>query len=165
LPALGALGVLVASAGIALTLTGPHTAAGTPTASGGHTLIANGSTVNVDTASFSVHTNAKTGAVTVTVYQFSHGDELEQILAEAGIRAVFNPPCDGPGIKELNLANYPEIITMPLSHGSQVIVIDPSKMPSGSVLDFDFPSGPWEPYKAFGIGLLSGEPTGACAPR
>ena len=70
-PTLGALGVLAASASLALALTGPNTAASTPSANGDHTYIANGSTVNVDTASFSVHTDTKTGTVTVTIYRSS----------------------------------------------------------------------------------------------
>lgn len=150
-PALAALGVIAAAAGLSLTLTGP---------SAGHTVTADGAAVNVDEASFSVHTNARTGAVTVTILEYFHEDELKQILAEAGIRAVFNPPCEGPGIKDLN--PYNGVITNDVGHS---VTIDPSKMPSGSVLDFSFTPGPYEPYNGMGVGLLSGEPTGACAPR
>lgn len=116
--------------------------------------------VNVDEASFTVHTDAKTGVVTVTILQYFHEDELRQVLAEAGIRAVFNAPCDGPGIKDLN--PYNGVITNDVGHS---VTINPSKMPSGSVLAFNFMPGPYEPYNGMGVGLLSAEPTGACAPR
>jgi hypothetical protein len=159
-PALGALGVLAASASLALALAGPNSAA---SASPGHALTSNGTVVNVDEASFSVHTNAKTGIVTVTLRQFFDEDELKPILAKAGVRAVFNPRCTGPGVKSLALLPGGAIGGRE-TQGGAVITIDPSKMPSGSVLEFIYSPGPYAPYKAMGFGLLSGEPTGACAP-
>lgn len=161
-PALGTLGVVAVAAGLALALTGPSTSASPASASSGDALTSNGTVVNVDEASFSVHTDAKTGIVTVTLRQFFDEDELEPILAKAGIRAVFNPRCEGPGIKDLNLLGSG--ISGGVIQGSHVITIDPSKMPSGSVLDFSYSPGPYAPYKGMGVGLLSGEPTGACAP-
>jgi hypothetical protein len=102
-PALGAFGVVADSAGLALALTGPSASAGPAGAGSGHALSSNGTVVNVDEASFSVHTDAKTGVVTVTLRQMFDEGELEAVLAKAGVRAIFNAPCDhGPGIKDLN---------------------------------------------------------------
>jgi len=166
-PALGAFGVLAASAGLALALTGPSNPAGAATASSGHTLNVNGSEVNVDNASFSVHTNAKTGIVTVTVRQFQDENYFKQVLAEAGIRAIFDVPCTNqPGIKGLNPRGV-FIVTLgkPVDgrRPTASFSIDPAKMPSGSVLSFDYVRGTDAANTTFGIGLLSGEPTGRCA--
>ena len=62
-PALAALGVVAASASLAVALTGPSGAANTTNADPGHSLTANGTAVNVDNAAFSVHTDTKTGKV------------------------------------------------------------------------------------------------------
>lgn len=165
-PALGALGVLAASASLALALTGPNTAASPAGASSGHALTSNGTVVNVNEASFSVHTNAKTGIVTVTFRQLFDEDEVKVILAEAGVRAVFNPRCTGPGIKSLTLLTGGDdgISGGETQDGGAVIIIDPSKMPSGSVLEFIYLPSPLPAKVNVGFGLLSGEPTGACAP-
>ena len=166
-PALGAFGVLAGSASLALVLTGPSNPAKAATASSVHTLNLNGSEVNVDNASFSVHTNAKTGLVTVTVRQFEDEDYFKQVLAEAGIRAIFDVPCTNePGIKGLNPFG---VITVNLAKpvdGRRPVAtytIDPAKMPRGSVLSFDYIRGTNAANTIFGIGLLSGEPTGQCA--
>jgi hypothetical protein len=159
-PAFGALGVLAASASLALALTGTNTAA---SASPGHILTSNGGVVNVDNASFSVHMDAKTGIVTITFRQIFDADKLEPILAKAGIRATFNARCDKTlAITDRNVVDA--VIGTRVIQGSAVITIDPSKMPSGSVLDFSFEPSPYLPYTGVGVGLFSREPTGACAP-
>jgi len=166
-PALGALGVVAACAGLGLALAGPSTPASPAGASSGHALTSNGTVVNVDNASFSVHTNAKTGIVTVTFRQLFDEDEVKVILAEAGVRAVFNPRCAGPGIKYLTIppGGGNGISGGETQDGGAVIIIDPSKMPRGSVLEFIYSPSPLTPSKVnVGFGLLSGEPTGACAP-
>jgi len=67
--------------------TGTSGAAG---AQAGHSLSANGALVNVDNAAFSVHTDAKSRKVTVTVWQLVDENELKQVLAKASIRALFS---------------------------------------------------------------------------
>ena len=159
-PALTGLGVLAVCAGLAVAPTGTSGAADTPGAQGGHSLTANGALVNVDNAAFSVHTDAKTGKVTVTVSQLVEENELKQVLAKAGIRAFFSSStlthvavkaaCTWPGATLLNEAG---VINTSRAKPS-VVVIDPSKMPSGSVLAFVYFEG------ALGQFLLSNEPTG-----
>ena len=103
-PALGALGVLAASAGLAFALTGPSSPAGTATAGSGRTLTSGGAVVNVNEASFSIRTDAKTGIITLSLKEYVVDEgELKQVLARAGVRAVFNATCMGPGVKELSL--------------------------------------------------------------
>jgi hypothetical protein len=161
-PAFGALGAVAVCAGLALALTGPSRPAGPAGAGSGEALRSNGAIVNVDEASFSVHTDAKTGLVTITFRQLFDEDALEPVLAEAGVRAVFNTPCDGPGIKSLN--PFSVLSTRATGDDDAVFIIDPAKMPKGSVLDFSVSAGPFAPDKGVGVGLLSGVPTGACAP-
>jgi hypothetical protein len=167
LPVLGAFGMLAASAGLALALTGPGNPAGANTASTSHSLKVKGSEVNVDNAAFSVHTNAKTGIVTVTVRQFQDEDYFKQVLAEAGIRAIFDAPCTNePGIKGLNPSGV-FIVTLgkPVNGWPPITTytINPAKMPSGSVLSFEYIKGTSPATTIFGIGLLSRAPTGSCA--
>lgn len=167
-PALGALGVIAASAGLGLALAGPSAPASPAGANSGHAFTSNGAVVNVDEASFSVHTNAKTGIITVTVRQFEDEAYFKQVLAEAGVRAIFDVPCTNePGIKELNPFGVFTVTPAKPADGRQfaaTITIDPAKMPSGSVLGFDYVKGTNAANTIFGIGLLSREPTGACAP-
>lgn len=156
-PALAALGLIAAaSAGLSLAVNGPNA---------GHTLAADGTVVNVDEASFSVHTDAKTGIITVTVRQFLNEDELKQVLAEAGVRAQFDAHCPGPGVKVLNPFGVEDFNPTPGEPNRVAsFTIDPSKMPSGSVLEFFYLKGPTPAYDKIGIGLYSAEATGACAP-
>lgn len=166
-PALGAFGVFAVSAGLALALTGPGNPARAATASSGHALNVSGSEVNVDNASFSVHTNAKTGLVTVTVRQLWDEDYFKQVLAEAGVRAIFDAPCTNePGIKELNpFGVFVATLAKPVDGRRPVATytIDPAKMPSGSVFSFEYLPGTNAANTVFGIGLLSSAPTGHCA--
>ena len=177
-PALGALGVVAVSASLAIALTGPNGARTTPEAGSGHSLTSRGTTVNVDNAAFSVHTDAKTGKVTLTFRQLADESELEQILAKAGIRAAFHtatetlpphtinnpsvPLCTWLGARHLDTLSV--LTATPASANS--FTIDPSKMPSGSVLAFNFENvvdTNGKPDGAYiGPQLLSNEPTG-CA--
>ena len=177
-PALAALGVVAASASLAVALTGPSGAANTTNAQAGHSLTANGTAVNVDNAAFSVHTDTKTGKVTVTLKQFIDESELQPILVEAGIRSYFytgtvtqHPhqavpflSCTPVGATFLTPPdNFSTIFPTPASPGT-TITIDPSKMPSGSVLDFTFENIANDPgASTVNVRLLSGEPT-SCTP-
>lgn len=161
MPALGALGVVATSLGLAAALTGTSSTANTPDAQARHSLGANGAVVNVDNAAFSVHTNARTGKITVTVWQLADENELEQVLAKAGVHAFFYAPtrppahvvikasCAWPGATQLDESG----VILPSSATPYVVVIDPSKMPTGSVLAFVYVEG------AVGQFLLSNEPT------
>jgi hypothetical protein len=145
--------------------------------------------VNVDEAGFSVHTNPKTGVVTVTIRQLEDENQLNQILAEAGIPAVFHseriqlsadvlkhwkpapayrnlPPavqaCFWTGARIL-----PESVIdngMPLTgEPAKIATIDPRAMPPGSVIGFDYITvvgWPSGAYQIEGFTLLSNMPTG-----
>ncbi|MBR7838428.1 hypothetical protein KDL01_34490 [Actinospica durhamensis] len=180
-PALGALGVVAVSASLALALIGQNGAGALPQAGSTHSLTSQGTSVNVDNAAFSVHTDAKTGKVMVTFWQLGDQSELEQILAKAGVRTVFHsttvtlPPgtidvgphlpglCTWLGATELDTSS---VLTRPTSASDNSFTIDPSKMPSGSVLAFKFEHLVDRTGKSYGtyIGpeLLSNQPTG-CA--
>ena len=176
LPALGALAVVAASASLAVALTGPSSAAHTTDAGSGHYLTADGAVVNVDEAAFSVHTDAKTGKVTVTIRQFIDEGELKQILAKAGIRTVFDSvtvhpnadgvvparPCTWTGATPVQVASPGGLPATAGEHDT--IIIDPSKMPSGSVLAFVYENiANVSDSTSVGLQLLSGEPTGCAA--
>jgi hypothetical protein len=179
MPALAALGVVAASAGFAAALTGPSSTANTTNAQAGHSLTTNGTAVNVDNAAFSVHTDTKTGKVTVTLKQFIDESELQPILAEAGIRSYFYTgtvtqrphqavpllQCTWTGATPLNSPGGTFSVIHPTAGSPDTtITIDPSKMPSGSVLAFTFENIANDPGPAMvSTGLLSHEPTG-CTP-
>ena len=178
MPALGALGILTLSASVALAL---------PASSGGNakSLAYNGAVVNVDNAAFSVHTDAKTGQITMTFRQFYDESELKQVLAEAGINAVFQDtsvpspvitsalsgfpvnPCTWMGVQRLDSSG---VLGEPREvNGTIVITLNPAKMPRGSVLGFEYLTyrtafggrdGNYGSTDVVVPALLSGEPTG-----
>lgn len=177
MPALAAAGVVAVSLGLSLT-TAAHPAT-RPTASG--TTKPSAVPVNVDDAAFSVHTDAKTGLVTVTVRELQDQDKLKQILAQAGVSSVFHsdtftpvvgkpfkPFCTWTGAKALRSS---KVITKqaPVVMVISTITIDPAAMPAGSVLAFDYvtikDTGPTS-TRVVATGpevlytLLSGQPTG-----
>jgi hypothetical protein len=179
MPALVALGVVAASASLAVVLTGPSGAANTTAAGAGHSLTANGTVVNVDNAAFSVHTDTTTGKVTVTLKQSVDEGELQPILAKAGIRTYFytgtvtqHPhqavpllSCTWLGATPLDSPDATTSVIYPTSASPDTtITIDPSKMPSGSVLAFTFEYIANDRGAAVvGMQMLSGEPTGCIA--
>ena len=176
-PALGALGVLAASTSLAFALTGPSGPAGTAAAKSGRTLASGGTVVDVNEASFSVHTDAKTGIITLSLNEYAVDEgELKQVLAQAGVRTVFDATCMGPGIKELSLHGVisedgwpdPGAYAFPVGT-SPTVTINPFTMPRGSVLAFQSSALPssrgGEVHVLTNVALYSGEPTGACAPR
>ena len=179
-PALAALGVVAASASLAVTLAGPSGAANTTNADPGHSLTANGTAVNVDNAAFSVHTDTKTGTVTITLKKFEDEGELQSTLAKAGIRTYFyagtvtqHPHqavpllwCTPVGATPLNSPNALTSVLYPTPASPKTtITIDPSKMPGGSVLAFTFESLANDPgnTSVVTVRLFSGEPT-SCTP-
>lgn len=90
-PGLAGAAVLAVSTGLAVSVHptagagegGNVTASGGAAAAPGH----DGTVVNMDNVAFSVHTDAKTGAVTVTVRQLNDPDLLVSTLKKAGIDA------------------------------------------------------------------------------
>jgi len=155
MPALGALGAVGAATTLAVVLAGSSNGAA-------------GTALNVDNVAFSVHTDAASGKVTVTIRQMFDENELKAILAKAGVRAYFASQtpdasgtvrwfCSWPGTRNLN-----EKDVLSSTSKSQTFVIDPSKMPSGSVLAFDY--HPIGKRAAVTAQLLSGEPSGCGAP-
>jgi hypothetical protein len=134
--------------------------------------------VNVDEAAFSIHTDAQSGVVTLTIRELFDESQLKQLLAEAGIPAVFHA---GP-MKETDdgrktivdaggcawvgatLLNPGKVLLQTIASTPDVFTIDPSAMPRGSVLGFDFLSMPGK-HGVVGVGatLLSTTPTGCGA--
>jgi hypothetical protein len=176
-PALGALGVIAVAASLAVALTGPSGTANPTAAGSGHSLTSNGAVVNVDNAAFSVHTDAKTGKVTVTIRQFNDEGELKQILAKAGIRTVFDSvtvhpnadgavpaqPCTWTGAAPAPVG-YAVDDLLATAGKHETIIIHPSKMPSGSVLAFLYVHNANDADANWvGMEVLSGEPTGCTA--
>ena len=166
IPALATAGILAASLSLAAT---------TRSSPGAHALDYHGTVVNVDEAGFSIHTDATTGEVTVTLRQLFDETELQALLTKAGVRtAVHNTTlpagtpvtphsaCTWTGARVLDRG---DVIGSPHQDGNEtVITIYPSKMPAGSVLGLAYGTiGAGDTAaKSVRATLLSGEPTG-CA--
>ena len=161
-PALATAGILAASLSLAVVTQS------SPPSVGSHALGYHGAVVNVDEAGFSIHTDAKTGGVTVTVSQAFDEAELKALLAEAGVPAAFNSSTlpsgsdvwwDEAGLPTTWMPKgaivEPEmmctwtgvstldpgnaIVNQTLTDGNDTIfTIYPSKMPAGSVLGFRY---------------------------
>jgi hypothetical protein len=163
-PVLATAGILAASLSLA---------AVTQSSPSAHTLGYQGAVVNVDEAGFSIHTDAKTGEVTVTLRQLFDETELKALLAKAGVRTAFHSttlhantvitpslPCTWTGASVIDPEN---VIGQPHQDGDgTVITIYPSKMPAGSVLGFSYLTmgNGTETTRGIAPRLLSGEPTG-----
>jgi hypothetical protein len=177
-PALGALGIVAVAASLAVALSGPSGAGSTTNAGAAHShsLTADGTAVNVDNAAFSVHTDAKTGNVTVTIRQFIDEGELKQALAKAGIRTVFDSvtvhpnssgavpaqPCTWTGATPVPAVSADDVPVLPGKHDT--IVIDRSKLPSGSVLAILYEhTANVANGTSVGVQLFSSAPTGCTA--
>ncbi len=165
-------GVFAAVLGLGLTVAGGP--ASSPTAD--PTVRASVVPINVDNAAFSVHTDAKTGFVTISLSQPAGADELRKVLADGGIASYFHfatvTPVPGKlfctwiGAKEENTRSVFVSVEVQVS----TITIDPAKMPPGSALGLEnlqfttAANGPG--YSGVRISskfaLLSAEPTG-CA--
>jgi hypothetical protein len=168
-PALATAGILAASLSFALV---------TKSSPGTHALGYHGAVVNVDEAGFSIHTDAKTGEVTVTFLQLFNETEVKALLAKAGVPTTFyditlpsttrisaQGPCQWTGARVLDGGG---IIDQPHQDGgAAVITIYPSKMPAGSVLGFRYGTFMGTDgkvaFRSVGTSLLSGEPTGCVA--
>jgi len=149
-------------------------------ASSGQTLNANGHVVNVDMAGWSVHA-ASRSAVTVTLREvFSDPAGLQSVLKQAGIHAIVrsvgeNDPdigCSQRGVHTLSLVRQ-VVAVHSRDHvaGDQIIDIDPSAMPDGSVLEIVvyyaearvFTGGVTDRLQTSVVTLLDGDP-GKCVP-
>ena len=169
-PALAATGILAASLSLAA-VTQPSATPNQATA--GHSLGYDGAAVNVDNAAFSVHTDAKTGVITLTVRQLFDQSELQKIFAEAGIQSVFHSETPAPDSKIITPCTWLGARTLDdskvVSHrpigGSAmaVFVINPAEMPTGSVLAFQYITMNNHAVVrgvAVALELLSNQPTG-----
>ena len=169
-PVLATAGILAASLSLAAVTQS------SPSSAGSHALGYSGAIVNVDEAGFSIHTDAKTGEVTVTLRQLFNEAEVKALLAKAGVRTAFRnttlpasapatpySACTWTGAHALNPGS---VISNPHQDGNDMVVtIYPSKMPAGSVLGLIYGTlGEGESAgHSLGTTLLSGEPTG-CVP-
>lgn len=174
MPALAALGVVAASVSLTAALSG-RSGTGTRDAGSGHFVTVNGAAVNVDEAGFSIHTDAKSGEVTVTLRQLFDESELQVLLAKAGVPTAFHDitlpagtpvtphaACTWTGARVLD----PASVISNLHRTEAVITIYPSKMPAGSVLGLIYTTSEEDKSETTSVGttLLSGQPTGCVAP-
>ena len=130
--------------------------------------------VNVDYAGWSVHTNADSSVVTVTVRELSDPGRMHDVLAEAGVRAsVVVAPSTGCALPP-DIHTLPQIASVlggsPFVHrvaGASLVIIHPAAMPTGSVLSIRYyrlveqPSaanGHEEEAGSIAVSLLSGYP-------
>ncbi|HET9170802.1 MAG TPA: hypothetical protein VFN97_15300 [Actinospica sp.] len=159
MPALAAAGVLAFSLSLAAVTVHSHSSS-------------RAALVNVDEAAFSVHTDASSGVVTITIREFFDENEFKQILARAGITAVFHDEnvivtkadggelvsgmCDWVGAKRVTTAGE---MTYGTENGVMALRITPSRMPHGSVLAFVYDTPNIGP-RFIGPELLSNTPTG-----
>ncbi|MBR7832678.1 hypothetical protein KDL01_05370 [Actinospica durhamensis] len=172
MPAVAAACVVAAALGLGLTMTG-GTGSSTVAAP---TVRASVVPINVDTASYSVHTDPKTGYVTISLWRQGGADELRKVLADGGIASYFyfatvtpvpgKLSCTWIGGKEENSRSAFVSVEMDATS----ITVDPAKMPPGSAVVFQSlqftPSATGPGYSGVAesgrFALLSAEPTG-CA--
>jgi hypothetical protein len=124
--------------------------------------------VNVDEAAFSIHTDAQSGVVTLTMRQFLDESQVTKLLADAGIPAVVYServnahgiiwPCSWAGASVIDSGKVIVHVTSP---SDVVFEINRSAMPHGSVVAFDFLSitMPNGTMYAASAQLLSAAPT------
>ena len=154
-PALAAAGVLAFSLSVAAVTVQTHRSA--------HVAV-----VNVDEAEFSIHTDAHSGIVTLTMRQFMDASVVTKLLAEAGIPAVIYSehvaphgiiwPCNWAGARVID---SDKVIVHVASPSDAVFEINRNAMPRGSVVAFDFLSiiMPNGTMNAASAQLLSAAPT------
>lgn len=139
MPALAAAGVLAASLSVAaVTQTQTRSASRS-----GATLAWAGTPVNVDNASYSVHTDAETGVVTVRLGVLGDPSQLQSLLRKAGIPlAIAIEPgttdCTWAGAKTIGIpagaVGSPTLDKSGFLTDMSTITFDPAKMPRGEVL-------------------------------
>jgi hypothetical protein len=128
-----AVSVLGVSLAVALPLSG---SSGQPVAAHGQT---QSQAVNVDLAAWSVHTNADS-TVTMTVRQFHDPQQLRQVLARAGVRAIVTEGASC-AVNEDGMPQISKVFddyTRRDASGAYVVTISPAAMPTGSVLVIHF---------------------------
>jgi hypothetical protein len=129
--------------------------------------------INVDNAQFAVHTDPKTGYVTISLSHLDGAQALRKVLADGGIASYFyiatvapvygKDFCDWVGAKVES--SKPAFVSTEMD--ANAITIDPAKMPPGSALGFQnltfktTASGPGYSGVAASskFALLSAEPT------
>jgi hypothetical protein len=168
IPALATAGILAASLSLAAVTQS------SPSSAGSHALGYSGTIVNVDEAGFSIHTDAKTGEVTVTINQIFDESALKTLLTKAGVRTAFHNTtlpattpaspsniCKWTGVRTLDSGDV--ISNLHFAGKDTSITIYPAKMPAGSVLAIQYITLGTGKGVARGFSepmLLSGEPTG-----
>jgi hypothetical protein len=167
-PVLATAGILAASLSLAAVTQS------TPSSAGSHALGYNGAVVNVDEAGFSIHTDVKTGEVTVTLTQMFDEAELKALLTKAGVPTAFhnsalpaNAPvspsmlCKWTGARTIDSGDV--VSKLHFDGAKTSITIYPAKMPTGSVLGIQYVTIGTGDAVGRGVSeptLLSGEPTG-----
>ncbi|HTJ67041.1 MAG TPA: hypothetical protein VL551_05880 [Actinospica sp.] len=153
-PALAIAGVLAVSLGVATMTAQSHSSSRT-------------ALVNVDEAAFSVHTDASSGVVTITIRELADENRLKSVLADAGVPAVFHEERIPEDIMDIRFCTWTgasvidpgKVLTHQSAGADAVFTIVPSAMPRGSVLAFNFAT-----HTAAGhvtsAALLSNTPTG-----
>ena len=177
IPALATAGILAASLSLAVVTQS------SPPAAGSQALGYHGAVVNVDEAGFSIHTDVKTGGVTLRLSQIFDEAAVKALLAKAGVPAVFHNavlsaslgamPAKSVGATPVNECTWTGVRT--LDSGDVVsilhpdstdmaLTIYPAKMPADSVIGLQYATigtaGKVEAGFVSAPTLLSGEPTG-----
>lgn len=121
-----------------------------------------------------MHTDASTGIVAIAVRDFFDESQFKQILASAGIAAVFHE--ENVSVTEVNggqeltgtchwvgaTVESGDVMTIGFALGASVVKIIPSRLLHGSVLAFNYET-PTGGQLATSAQLLSNTPTGCVA--
>lgn len=136
-----AVGVLGASLAVALPLSGTS----------GQAVTAQSQGVNVDLAAWSVHTNADS-TVTLTLRQLQNTDQLQQVLARAGLHVVILqlPYCPFPTRPQPLYRPFP-VRTL---NGSTSVTFKPSAIPPSLLVKLDYTAPLAGHPGAVSVGLL-----------
>lgn len=177
MPALAVAGVVAASLGLGLA-TGSGPAANAPTAAGSTgSNAAHVVDINVDNAAFSVHTNARTGVVTVTLHQLFDATTLQKVLEQGGVSAdvqlyrielatsthgTIGPHCVTP--KGVQSIKAPGVISE-YAYPTSEFGFDPARMPIGSVLGIGLYWAGAMNQPVLSLSVFSGDPGGCVVPN
>jgi hypothetical protein len=164
LPAVAVTGILAASLSLA---------AVTQTDSGGRGGKTGAFVMNVDNAAFSVHTDAKTGLVTVTFRQLNDPSELQTLLQQAGVPislmvepfSTSAPVCTWTGATVVTSRAVSDPAQAGDSMGgTAALTFDPARLPRNGVIGVLYFEQD-EQVVGMHLAVLSNRPTGCVTPR
>lgn len=164
LPAVAVTGILAASLSLA---------AVTQTGSSNHGTGTGAFVMNVDNAAFSVHTDVKTGLVTVTFRQLNDPSELQTLLSRAGVPvslivepfSTSAPMCTwtGAAVVTSKAVSDPALNGESMG-GTAAITFDPALLPKNGVVGVLYFEQD-EQVVGMHMAVLSNRPTGCVTPQ